>query len=268
MQFKFLIGVLIIALLTVACEKIINVPLKDADRRIVVEMQIENMASDSNNFLLLSKTGSVYDGGFEKISGATVTLMDESGASWVFSESAVEPGRYSHPTFSALANTGYSLTVDIDGTVLTSSSHTFDIPAIDSIYYDVLPNLYSGFTGNMADSVIEMFFSFDDNGAQTNYYRSNITINGELQDTYYIFDDKLFNGGNFVATLYATEIYPGDTVLIELVSMDDANYNFLATMANNNSGVAPANPESNIVGDAIGYFGAFTVDTMSIIVPE
>ena len=59
-------------------------------------------------------------------------------------------------------------------------------------------------------------------------------------------------------------------VHIELLSMDEDTYTYLSTLNSNiNSGpfgATPANPVTNI-DNAIGYFGVYMVDTMSIIMP-
>jgi hypothetical protein len=57
--------------LMIACEKVIEIPLNDADREIVVEGVGRNFLGES--YVLLSRSGSVYDdGGFEVLSGAIV----------------------------------------------------------------------------------------------------------------------------------------------------------------------------------------------------
>ena len=61
-----------------------------------------------------------------------------------------------------------------------------------------------------------------------------------------------------------------DTVYAELWSMNKANYDYFSALFTNLNqspfSAAPADPPSNIE-NGIGYFGAFMVDTVSIIIP-
>jgi len=51
--------------------------------------------------------------------------------------------------------------------------------------------------------------------------------------------------------------------------MDEPTFDFFNTLSdvlNNQNGPAPANPNTNIQGGALGYFGAFTSSKKQIIV--
>jgi hypothetical protein len=115
-----------------------------------------------------------------------------------------------------------------------------------------------------------LFYNFTDNGAETNFYRFKLWVNGEADENYYIGNDVLGNGQPVSAPFFATEIKSKDTVNVELLSMDEATYTYLSTLSSNLSsgafGATPANPVTNI-DNAIGYFGVYMVDTMSIIMP-
>ncbi|MCG8574283.1 MAG: DUF4249 domain-containing protein [Flavobacteriales bacterium] len=263
--------ILAICISFASCEKVIDIPLDEAEQRIVVEGKMKD--NEGDNYILLSKTGSVYDdSGFEKISGASVTVNDGT-TTYTFPENELVAGRYELESFTTQPNKTYTLTVDLgDGQVLSSTSVTNDKPTIDELYFEPQKNFFADFDPTQPDTVYQVFYNFSDNGAQENYYRINAWINGERDETYYIFDDRLFNGENNIAPLWGAVIEAGDTVSVELVSSDEAYYTYLFTLANSSDGgpfsATPANPVSNIDGDAIGYFAAMTTDTMTIIIPE
>ena len=259
-----------IALVTLACEKVIDIPLNDADIRIVVDAQLRDSLGD--NYVKLSKTGSVYSSGnFEKISGATVTISDGT-TTYTLTEVAGEPGTYVDPTLIAEPNKMYELTILTEGTTLTATSQTFDSPFISQLYYDPQYNFFSEFDPGEPDTIYQVFYDFGDNGTQTNFYRIKAWVSGDEDPTFYVFNDKLFNGENNIAPLWGAYVVAGDTVDVELLSIDEARYDYLVTLAGNlqagAGGPTPANPVSNIEGDAIGYFAAFTTDTTRIIIPE
>ena len=103
------------------------------------------------------------------------------------------------------------------------------------------------------------------------FYQIKGWINDTLIDIAYLFDDQYYTG-TITAPLWQAEIERGDTIHVELISMDEANYEYLYTLDSSNDeggfSAAPANPRSNLEGNALGYFGAFTTDTLSIIIPE
>jgi hypothetical protein len=250
-----------------SCEKVIDVPLEESDRRIVVEGVLRDQPG--NNYVLLSKTGSVYDeSNFEKISGAVVTVTDESGVVHTLTEVPGEPGKYTNAILQTVADNAYTLSVLTGGETITSTCETFFTPALDSLFY--IEQI--GSFGVGSDTTYLVFFNFVDNETQDNYYRINAWINGVKEDVYYISNDDLFGGQTYTQPIYASTVEKGDTVLLELVSMDEANYTYFYSLASASAGgpfaPTPSNPVSNLEGNAIGYFGAYTTDTMSIVIPQ
>jgi hypothetical protein len=57
---------------------------------------------------------------------------------------------------------------------------------------------------------------------------------------------------------------------VQLISLDSAVYEYYKTfteLVNTNPGsAAPANPNSNLSNGALGYFSAWSSDTMSVII--
>jgi len=248
-----------------SCEKKIDLELNDAEQQIVVEGVLKD--SPGNNYILLSYTSAVYtDQIFDKISDAAVSVTDKDGNVYTFSEDPNVPGKYWNPTFEVLPLNDYSLIVIIGSDTITSTCHSFAKPGIDSMIY--YPSPFS-FESN-PDSIPNMVEYFStDNASEVNHYRLRIWINSvEQRDYLYIGNDDFINGVSYNAPFFGADAYSGDTVFMELITLDKANYTYLYTMQSNASNsTAPANPTSNLVGDAIGYFGAFTTDTMTLVIP-
>jgi hypothetical protein len=250
-----------------ACEKVIDIPLEDADRKFVIEGVLRD--NPGENYILISKTGSVYESSnFEKISGASVIVTDKNGTQYTFSEVVGAPGRYTHPTFATSTNNSYNLQV-ISGTeTFTSSSESFYKPELDSLSY--LEQV--GTFGVGTDTTYLVFFNFTDKAGEENHYRLIVYVNGVADGTYYITNDELFDGQTYSQPVFATTIEKGDTVVMELLSMDKSAYTYFFSLSNATAegpfAPTPANPVSNIEGGAIGYFNAYTSDTMSIIIPQ
>lgn len=265
MKFKPVYGFLFFAgvILFSSCEKVIELELNEAEQRIVVEGVLKD--SPGNNYILLSKTSAVYtDQNFEKISGATVHVQDKDGNEYLFPEDPAVPGRYHNPAFSVLPDNDYMLTILAEGETITSFCHSYAKPVIDSLIYYPSPfSILAGDTVYMID-----YFSVD-NVNEVNHYRVRIWINGEeIREFLYIGNDDFINGLAYNAPFFGADAESGDHILVELIALDKANYTYLYTMQSNESNsTAPANPTSNIVGNAIGYFGAFSTDTMTMVIP-
>lgn len=252
----------------VSCEKVIDIPLNEADQQIIVEGKLYDEPNSS--FVKLSKSGSVYDdSGFEKISGATVTVSDNNGNTYSFTEDPLVPGKYVDPTFMTQENTTYYLSVVNGADVYSASSYTQTDIAFDTLFYKVQNG---GFGQQSTDTTFFTFFSFTDNGAEENYYRILPYVNGKRPNGDYLSNDDLYNGGNFSQPFFAEEMKKGDTLVAVIVSMDKANYTYFLTLAQNSGGgpfaPTPANPVSNIEGGAIGYFGAYMTGSDTIIYPQ
>ncbi len=250
-----------------ACEKVIDIPLEDADRKFVIEGVLRDTPGE--NYILISKTGSVYESSnFEKITGASVSVTDKSGTTYLFTEVVGSPGRYTNATFATAPNNVYDLQV-ISGTeTFTSSSQSLYKPELDSLSYIEQVGTF----GVGTDTTYLVFFSFTDQVDQENYYRLIVYVNGVPDGTYYITNDELFDGQPYSQPTFATTVEKGDTVIMELLGMDKSAYTYFFSLSNATAegpfAPTPANPVSNIEGGAIGYFNAYTSDTMSIIIPQ
>jgi hypothetical protein len=247
-----------------ACQKIIEVELAEGDRQLVVEAV--GSSFDAESYVLLSKTvASTQAASKEIIPGGIVSITDKDGVVYEFTE--VEPGRFENDAFKVTPNNTYSFSAAIDGKVLTSTAVTQSTPEIDSISY--LTQI-GDFFGDGTDTSYFAFYNFVDNAEEENYYQIKIWINGDLDNNFYLTDDKLSNGGLISAPFFGAFIEPKDSIYVELLSMDEANYLYLTTLDLNLQqsafAAAPANPVSN-VENGIGYFGVYTKDSLSFVFP-
>jgi hypothetical protein len=65
----------------------------------------------------------------------------------------------------------------------------------------------------------------------------------------------------------------GDTVWVDLLSIDKASYDYFNTLNNiltsdrSPTSLAPANPNTNLTNGALGYFAAYSISSRMIILP-
>lgn len=248
-----------------ACEKVIDLPLNEADQRVVIEAVLKDVPDSS--YVLISRSGTVYqEEDFSTIDDATVKIYDEDGA--LFSFDHVEDGYYANDGFLVVPGQLYRLDVLADGQKYEAVCAAKSKPSIDSLSF---LRISGQFGVPEEDTVNLISFHSVDNPDEANYYWMRIFRNGKMNSGYYLGNDLFINGSYFEAQFFGSEAKNGDTVLVEMISMDKANYNYMYGLANALSSgpisVSPANPPSNISNDALGFFGAYTTDTLSIILP-
>ena len=256
-----------------SCEKVIEVNLDDAEQKLVIEAEMSSL--DNQSYVKLSKSlGVSSTEQFENISNASITISDNQGNTFNLLEETLNPGTYSVNGLKTEANRVYNLNVVAEGQTYTATSTSSSITVLDSLSF--VPTSGNGFgaaTGGAQNYMI--FYHFNDPASENNYYRfklTNLTDPTKESGTFYIVSDNLFNGQAYAAPFFADFAEAGEEVMVELISMDEANYRYLYTLANTLDtspfSAAPANPASNLNNDALGYFGAYAVDTMYLTLPE
>lgn len=258
--------VFLIAFALLSCEKVIELPLNEAPQQIVIEAVIKD--GPGNNYVKLSKSGTVYtDSEFDKIEDATISVSDNLGNIYEFAYQ--EDGVYHSDELTVEPGVVYQLLVMAEGQSYSAVCQTKSKPKIDSLTYAVI----SGQFGiPLTDTVNLISFHSVDNVSEKNFYWIRIFRNGEVNAGYYLGNDAFINGSYYEAQFFGAEAKNGDTVFVEMISMDEANYNYFIGLSNALTtgpfAVAPANPPSNISNNALGFFGAYSTDTLSIIIPN
>ena len=248
-----------------SCEKVIDVDIIDAEQQVVVECVMKDRLGES--YVLLSRSGVLSeDSDFETISNANVIVSDQDGVQYVFDENSSVPGRYESALFEVLPNNQYDLDLTVDGRIVTSTSVTRSKPIIDSLTYFETGSL----TGSTEPRYLITYHSTDPAGEQNNY-RVRIFVNGDEKNIYYLGNDDFIDGQNIEGPFLGMRAGPQDTIFVEVMSMDKSMYRYYTQLSGNidqsQFSAAPSNPEGNLEGDAIGYFGVFTTDTMTMYLP-
>jgi len=263
---KKILAIALVAIVSFSCEKVIDIPLNEADQKVVVEGQLFDIPHES--FVKVSKTGPVYENeDFETLDNVSVIVTDNVGGTFTFLEDPLNPGTYIDTSFVTQPNTIYYLQVTTSEGQFTATSETFSDVAFDSLDYVMQ---VGGFGADPNDTSFFTFQHFSDNGAETNYYNTIVFRNDTLVNEY-LNNDQLFNGNFISQPFFADNFGPKDTCTAVLVSMDEPNYDFKFSLQNNSDGgpfsATPANPVSNIEGGALGFFGAYVTDIITIIYP-
>ncbi len=256
--------------LVMGCEEVININLKNMEPRLVIEGVISDQPEQS--WFAISKTTDYFrPNDFPMISGAFITVTDDIGHVDTFTEA--QPGIYFAPDMLGQIGRTYNASVTIDSITYRATSYIPTPITIDSVRTEYQEG--GGF-GSEEDEGYRLYVNFTDPPNVSNFGRLRITVNDSLLPDYYLYDDD-FTDGNPIEYNYFNQVFQvGDSLTIEYISMDSIVYDYFRTLVNvvayeegnGNEPVAPANPLSNWDNDALGYFGAFSVNSRTFIVAE
>jgi Domain of unknown function (DUF4249) len=189
------------SLVIFSCETVINPDLEKVDPILVVDGWITN--KPGNQTIVLSQTQPYFDNSIPPpVSGAVVTVTDNTSKVFSFKEDATKPGNYVwKPTGNELigvVGNSYKLSVQVNGENFEATSRMGPVPPIDSITFkkndpaQLNPDFYSG-----------QFFAKDVIGQGDTYwirtYKNGILLNkpSEISVAY---DAGFDAGGSFYST--------------------------------------------------------------------
>jgi hypothetical protein len=257
-------------LLLSSCQDVIDIDLRDADRKYVVEGSV--VQGVDSVLVRVSRTTSFFETtGPEAITDAEVVLTLPDGTERVLDH--VSGGYYKAMGIDAQPNATYRLTVSTGGETFTASAYMPEPVSIDSLTYQPVQNFFG--PPPAGPPKFNVFLNFQDPQAR-NYYRAVYKRNGNEQNNLgdiQLFDDELTNGNYIEIPIFNQEYKLGDTAYVALQTMDAAVYTFLETFqsaasadAGSPFSAAPDNPITNIEGGAVGVFAAYSRTEAEVVV--
>jgi Domain of unknown function (DUF4249) len=259
----------IVSIIT-SCTKVITLNLKNTNPLFVIEGTITDSIGTAQ--VLISQTQDFYaDNGFVGITGATVTITNDSGV--ITTLVATDSGVYQSPTLIGQQNHTYTLNVIVAGQTFTATSIMPVKVPFDSLYITSNPTF--GSSKNVANIV------YQDPPGKGNNYRFVEYVNGKQQQTIFASNDDLTDGNKVIAplnifggdadSLSNRKINTGDSVKVDMQCIDKNVYEYWYSLDQSATGssqsAAPGNPVSNMQGGALGYFSANTLQSRTIICP-
>lgn len=256
MYSKSLLGLALLTLTCLSCQKVIPVKLDGAAPQIVIEGEITAnkgpysvKVSESVDF----EASNTFPGRTD----ATVSITDLSTGR---KELLTGTGGGTYRTSSMLGVGGHSylLSVEVGGKTYTATS-TIPVKAVK------IDRLFAKkFALDKND--IYMVPQFTDPPGKGNYYRIRQYVNGVIIKGSYVRSDEASDGLVYDGQLYYSTdaddgnplIHNGDKITAELQCVDKGAYDYFRTLSStiDQDASTPANPVSNISGGALGVFNA------------
>lgn len=260
MKMKRILYRSILALASVAifssCEKEVNLDLKSAEPHIVIEARVP---ADSLASVRITKTKDYdTDNNYPNIAGAIVKITDNTGNSEILQQNA--SGIYTSSILKGVVGRTYNMYIEVEDNIYTATSTMPKAVKMDSIIMYDFPAAKERFP----------MLIFNDPKGEENYYRHTLYINDVRIREIYVTSDEDRDGTEINRILpYQSENYndhkieKGDRVIIDTHFIDKPVYTFFEDWARISENVA--NPTSNIIGGALGYFSAYSHERTSVI---
>jgi hypothetical protein len=253
-----------------SCQKVIDADSKDTAKKYVIEAVVTDDPGGSK--VLLSTTLNMSDrNNFPGISGAIVTITDNTGNSVLFTETTTT-GTYTAPSFTGIAGKTYSLEVKLNGEIFTAISAMPQKINMDTLF--ISDEVLFGETRKLAN------ISYQDPPGKGQCYRYVQYVNDKKSKPIFTNNDDYIDGKYVETKLWyivdedenpEEEIKTGDTVMVDLLCIDNAVYKYwysvFQSATGNSQSASPANPVTNIRGGALGYFSAHTTQSKTVVVP-
>jgi hypothetical protein len=262
-----LFGILFAASLLCSCQQVVDVDLNTTAPHIVIEGRVTDQPGPYT--VTISQTADFFEPVllYPPVTGALVVIADNAGNVDTLIE--IGNGSYQTSTLQGVAGRTYVLTVTRGGKTYSGVSTIPTRVTIDSFTAE-------NFTFLNGDKGYKLSTAFTDPPGTQDYYRLVLHINSLPQDSvdggsYFLFKDELTNGTTITQDIRIwNNIFPGDTVSVDLMHIDEATYEYFTTLQNIvnggiNAPASPANPTTDLSGGALGYFAAYTLDSAKII---
>lgn len=260
---KYMKGFISVAFATIifcSCTEKIDLKIKDSEPQLVIEANVSDKPGPY--FVILSKSRLYNENNdFTGVSGAQVVISDNAGNADTLTETA--PGIYTTNTLQGTAGRVYQIKVTTEGITYESVCTMRNPVDIDSLFVreDV------GLDGN---TFKEARVRFTDPAGVENFYRRIAYKNGVMDFDIDIHRDRLWDGKQREYGAGGGDLKTGDTITLDLLSLDEHIYTFFNEFETNSgfaTPAAPANPNSVFTPSALGYFSAHSVKSRTIIVP-
>jgi len=252
-----------IAFMFTSCDKVIDVKLNNASGKIDIEANLTNVLGPQTVYIR-QNVPFTNTNAYPAVTGATVNITDQAGSNYVFTEGP--SGTYKVNNAAGTVGSVYQLTVNTGGKTYTARS---TMPALVNL--DTLLSKNDPFGGTNNRKLISVVYK--DPVGVPNQYRFVMYVNGVQVKRVFAFNDQFTDGKTNTTELDQNDIdiYPGDTVKVEMQCIDPDIYTYWYTLGQQTDrgpggSVAPSNPPSNLSNNALGYFSAHTTQTKTIVV--
>lgn len=259
---KKLIFLPIIILITlVSCRKEIHVDLNDANPKLVIEANY--IATDSIVKVIVSQTGNYFDEFSINVINDAVVSIKENNGSYV-SVPLIGNGIYELAGYAPTYGATYTIQVQHNGIEYEANSNLMPVMDFQSSSYEYLDASF------FSDAGYQVTYSFQDPAGLGNCYKVIETYSDTTFDKFgeFRFGNDAYTDGNIRELKIRNAFNMGDTIEVELQSINQAIYEYYDQLTSNTSSftAAQGNPNYFWTNEALGYFSAYGYKRKEIVI--
>lgn len=262
-----LLTVIFISLFFSGCEEVVDVDLDTADPKLVIEAAInwEKGTTGHEQIIKLTTTTGYFENKIPTVSNAIIYITNSKNEQFNFIE-VKKTGRYICINFNPVIDEQYTLTVISRGNRYIGTETLKSVAPITRIEQ----NNNGGITGK--DIEIKAFYN--DPADANNFYLYKYIYSNKVKSTFYVDEDKFFNGNEFFSLSDDEDLEIGNEIEMTHfgISKQYFNYmNILVSIAGSNVGGPFQSPPATVKGNMInvtnkenyplGYFSVCETST-------
>ncbi|WP_152287936.1 DUF4249 domain-containing protein [Flavicella marina] len=239
------IYIFITILLFTSCEDVIDLPLEEGPKRLVIDANInwQKGTSGANQKIRLTETAGFYDLTVPVATGATVTVTSGAGTVFPFTEEG-NTGIYSTTTFLPEIEETYTLSVNYNGETFTAEETLKSVSEIVSIEQSIQPIF--------GTDLIKVEFFFQDPEGEENYYINQFNYPGFLIDTYGARSDEFTDGQLNSVFIQDEDLVPGQKLTLYFYGGSKTYFNYFNLLLDQIEAGGPfATPPAEVKGNGI-----------------
>jgi len=239
--------VLLTSLFFASCEKVVDVDLDTAPPKLVIEAAItwEKGTTGNEQTIKLTTTTGYFENKIPTVSGAIIYIENSKKERFNFIE-IKKTGQYSCINFTPVIDEQYTLTVISRGSRYIGTETLKSVAPITRIEQ----NNQGGFTGK--DIEIKAFYT--DPADADNFYLYKYLYSNKVKSTFYVDEDKFFNGNEFFSLSDDEDLIIGNEIEIKHYGISKQYYNYmniLVSIAGSTVGGPFQSPPATVKGNMI-----------------
>jgi len=229
-----------------ACTDVIEIPLEEGPKRLVIDANINWIKGTSGNeqAIKLTETAGYFDTTIPLVHGATVVIKNSQNTAFDLYEDPMT-GIYKTSTFVPVINEEYTLTVTYNGEVFTATETLMPVADIEYVEQSV-DNVFGG-------ELVKVEFFFQDPVDEENYYVSQFNYSNDiLFDTYRTQSDK-FTNGQLGSVLELDDTFTaGNQLTLYFYGSSKSHFNYMSLLLDQLSSGGPfGTPPAAVKGNCI-----------------
>lgn len=233
-------------LLFTSCEDVIDLPLEEGPKLLVIDANINVNKSDTAPFkqrIKLTETAGFYDVTIPAATGASVIIADKNGGQFQFLEVEAS-GIYEIDDFKPVIGEEYTLTIIYKGETFTAVETMMSVA--DIIATEQTTDNFFG------TDVIKVEHFFQDPEDEENYYINQFNYPAFLIDSYGARSDEFTNGQLNSVFDQSDEFVPGETLTLYFYGASEQYFNYFNLLLEQISSGGPfSTPPASVKGNCI-----------------